>query len=139
MKDGSVKMNPGHLNPDAIKPAGPTDPELQILVARNKDTKKTIAVYANLALHYVGNGKSLSVSADYFGEYAKALQRIAGEDFLVILANGCQGNINNLDFSKPSDIKRLLPATTSRKRRSRRNLEAMVHPQGRGLHKQSNG
>ncbi|NLG13732.1 MAG: hypothetical protein GX561_05945 [Lentisphaerae bacterium] len=101
MKDGSVKMNPGHLNPDAIKPAGPTDPELQILVARNKDTKKTIAVYANLALHYVGNGKSLSVSADYFGEYAKALQRIAGEDFLVILANGCQGNINNLDFSKP--------------------------------------
>lgn len=101
MKDGTVRMNPGYCNPDAIKPAGPTDPELGVMIFREKDSRKPIAVYANYPLHYVGNNKHCWISADYFGEYATALQRIAGESFMVIMANGCQGNINNCDFTRP--------------------------------------
>ncbi len=102
MKDGRVVMNPGYLNPEAVRPAGPTDPELGLLILREVQTRRPLAVYGNLALHYVGNGCSTWVSADYFGEFAKALQRLAGADFLVALTNGCQGNINNCDFSRPA-------------------------------------
>jgi len=102
MKDGRVVMNPGYQNPDALRPAGPTDPELGVLILREAETRRPIAVYANLALHYVGNPCGTWVSADYFGEYARALQRLAGAEFLVMLANGCQGNINNCDFTRPA-------------------------------------
>jgi hypothetical protein len=98
MRDGSVRMNPGYQNPDAIRPAGPTDPQLGLLIVRDL-ARQPLAVYANLALHYVGNGQGTWVSADYFAEFGRALQRIAGDDFLVAMANGCQGNINNCDFA----------------------------------------
>lgn len=101
MKDGTTRMNPGYMNPDAICPAGPTDPQLGMLIARDPVTKKPIAMYANLALHYVGCGEANWVSADYFGYFASAMQRIAGADFLVAMANGTQGNINNCDFFHP--------------------------------------
>lgn len=102
MRDGRVVMNPGYQHPDAIRSAGPTDPELGLLIVREPQTRRPIAVYGNLALHYVGNACHTWVSADYFGEYAKALQRIAGDEFMVMMANGCQGNINNCDFTRPA-------------------------------------
>jgi len=101
MRDGSVRMNPGYQNPDAIRAAGPTDPQLGLLIIRDLD-RQPIAVYANLSLHYVGNSQATWVSADYFAEFAKALQRIAGSGLLVAMANGCQGNINNCNFAKPA-------------------------------------
>ena len=107
MKDGSVRMNPGYMNPNAIRPAGPTDPQLGLLIARDPVTKKPLALYANLALHYVGPSKIHTIiSADYFGCFAAAMQRIAGADYLVMLANGTQGNINNCDFTKPARTSR---------------------------------
>lgn len=101
MRDGSVRMNPGYQNPEALRPAGPTDPQLGLLFFRDLE-RRPLAVYANLSLHYVGNTCHTWVSADYFGEFAKALQRLAGAEFLVALANGCQGNINNCDFTRPA-------------------------------------
>ena len=107
MKDGSTVMNPGYMNPNAVCPAGPTDPQLGLLIARDPVTKKPLALYANLALHYVGPWKIHTIiSADYFGCFAAAMQRIAGADFLVMLANGTQGNINNCDFTKPARTSR---------------------------------
>lgn len=103
MRDGSYRMNPVPLDADAISPAGPIDPELGILVIREPETRKAIAVYSNLSLHYVGNGRGNWISADYFEDYAKALQRIAGEQCTVIMANGCQGDINNIDFKQKPD------------------------------------
>ena len=101
MKDGTFRMNPPKNSPDVICPAGPTDPQLGLLIIREKGTRKPIAVYANLSLHYIGNRRGTSISADYFEDYSKALQHIAGEEFMVILANGCQGNINNVDWNNP--------------------------------------
>ncbi|MBR4675565.1 MAG: hypothetical protein IKP00_13975 [Victivallales bacterium] len=106
MKDGTTRMNPGYMNPDAICPAGPTDPQLGLLIVRDPVTKVPLALYANLALHYVGTSNGLAISADYFGYFASAMQRIAGADFLVILANGTQGNINNCDFTRPQRTSR---------------------------------
>ena len=100
MKDGSVQMNPGYANENKVRPAGPTDPELLLLILRTPE-RKPIAVLANLGLHYVGAAAHTWVSADYFAAFGRALQRCAGADFVGIMANGCQGDINNLDFTQP--------------------------------------
>jgi neutral ceramidase len=102
MKDGSVRMNPGYQNPDMVKPAGPTDPEVGLLVARDADTKAPIAAIGNYSLHYVGGPYYHSISADYFGYFDRALQRLAGRDFVAMMANGCCGDINNCDFTQPT-------------------------------------
>lgn len=100
MKDGTVKMNPGHQNPDMLRPAGPTDPEVAVAVLIDDDYRP-IAALANYALHYVGGGKGTAISADYFAVFGRALQRMAGQDFIAIMANGCCGDLNNIDFSAP--------------------------------------
>ena len=46
------------------------------------------------------------ISADYFEFFAYAMHRLAGTEFLVMLANGTQGNINNCDFTKPARTSR---------------------------------
>lgn len=100
MKDGAVRMNPGYQNPDALRPAGPTDPEVGVLAIMD-DRHAPIAVLANYALHYVGGPFALSVSADYFGAFDHALQRMAGRDFVAVMMNGCCGDLNNCDFTQP--------------------------------------
>ena len=100
MRDGSVRMNPGYANSDRIRPAGPTDPELGLMILRTPE-RRPIAVLANLALHYVGATASTWISADYFAEFGRALQRCAGAEFVAIMTNGCQGNVNNCDFTNP--------------------------------------
>ena len=98
LKDGSVRMNPGCLNPEAIEPVGPTDPTLSVLVTRTPD-RAPLAVLGNLGLHYVGS-RNGDISSDYFGEFCRALQRCAGRQFQAILSNGCFGDINNVNFGR---------------------------------------
>ncbi len=100
MTDGTVRMNPGYQNPDAVKPAGPTDPEVG-LIALVDDESRPIAALANYSLHYVGGPFPLSISADYFGAFDRALQRMAGDEFVAVMMNGCCGDINNCDFTAP--------------------------------------
>ena len=101
MKDGAVQMNPGFENPDMLRPAGPTDPEIALLAIETLDGAP-IAALANYSLHYVGGPYHDRISADYFGAFDRALQRLAGSDFVAIMANGCCGDINNCDFTRPA-------------------------------------
>ncbi len=108
MKDGSVLMNPPVGGEELVRPAGPTDPEVVLLVAETPDGEP-IAAIANYSLHYVGGAPNV-LSADYFGAFAEALQRMAGAGFVAVIANGCCGDINNVDRSKPpSDRPRPYP------------------------------
>lgn len=99
MKDGTVKMNPGFLNPDMVRPAGPSDPEVAVAVVLD-DNYGPIAALCNYSLHYVGSSAATTLSANYFGAFGRALQRMAGRDFLAIMANGCCGDINNGDWTR---------------------------------------
>jgi hypothetical protein len=109
MKDGSVRMNPGHLNPEAIEPAGPTDPQLGLIVLRSPQGRP-IGAMGNLSLHYVGvAGDGCVICADYFAAFGRALNRCAGVQFVCPLANGTFGDVNNCDFSRPA---RTNPAPT---------------------------
>ena len=97
MSDGTVRTNPGVENPDVVEPAGPTDPEIGLLVMRDGSDGTPIAAVGNYALHYVGGGDGRSVSADYFAVVEQALNREKGHAFPVLWTNGCSGDINNVD------------------------------------------
>ena len=101
-----VLMNPPFASPDLVRPSGPVDPEAFVVSIRTI-AGEPLAVLANYSLHYVGGIPEGLVSADYFGEFARAIAaRLQASDrFVGILSNGTSGNINNLDFSKPRSRK----------------------------------
>ena len=94
-----VKMNPGN-SPDVLdRPAGPVDPDITVISVRDAKNKP-LGLFANYALHYVGGVPRGTVSADYFGEFARLMptRLRAGEDFVAMMANGASGDINNIAF-----------------------------------------
>ena len=114
MKNGSVVTNPGILNPDIVGPAGPTDPEVGLLSVMDEE-RNLVAALASYSLHYVGgpygavgslkegtSNVDTSITADYFGAFDAALQRMAGVEFVGIMLNGCSGDINNIDVTRPA-------------------------------------
>lgn len=111
-----VKMNPPVGSPDLIEPAGPTDPAIPFIALREKpngivktleDTPPPmIALFSTYSLHYVGGVGSGHISADYFGMYCDALERLLKAErqtpaFVAMMANGTSGDINNINFKKP--------------------------------------
>jgi len=100
MRDGSVRMNPGYQNPDMVRPAGPTDPELVILGVFDHQ-HGLMASVVNYALHYVGGPFGETISADYFGVVDQTLTRLSRPDSVHLLLNGCCGDINNCNFTQP--------------------------------------
>ncbi len=101
-----VRMNPPRGNSKLLRPSGPIDPEVSILCAQALDGRP-IALLANYSLHYVGGVPSKSLSADYFGEFARQIaHRVGASDtepaFVGMMSNGTSGNINNINFFEGS-------------------------------------
>ena len=99
-KMDAVKMNPG-TGPEILeRPAGPTDPDIDILSIQDPK-RKPLALFANYALHYVGGSPKAQISADYFGEFARVFpSRVnGGPEFVAMMSNGASGNINNIPFN----------------------------------------
>ncbi|NOZ20531.1 MAG: hypothetical protein GXP25_05510 [Planctomycetes bacterium] len=95
MKTGGVRMNPGLNDPNRLEPEGPIDPDVNVLCFKRSD-KSTAGLLCNYALHYVSSrGKGTEISANYFAAFCEIIQRLLGERFQAILANGCCGDINN--------------------------------------------
>ena len=131
MKDGTVRDNfaIGYENPDRVRPAGPTDPEIVVLVVRDKQ-RRPICLLANYSLHYVGGPYDLAISADYFGHFDRAIQSLAGYRFVGIMANGCCGDVNNIDISRPRPE---MPYPTYQAERVANVLAAAVYGAWQGL------
>ena len=105
--DDKVKMNPGVMNKNLIKAAGPIDPDVTILSVRTK-AGKPLALLANYSLHYVGGVEALS--ADYFAAFAERMGQLLQAEgstpaFVGIMSNGTSGDINNVNFQKPVERK----------------------------------
>jgi hypothetical protein len=105
-----VLMNPGAGNPNVVKPAGPTDPEVAFLLVRARKGDRPLALLANYSLHYVGGVPNGHVSADYFAVFADRIRELLGADrqdppFVGILSNGTSGDVNNIDvLGKPERL-----------------------------------
>ena len=97
-----VRMNPPAGSPDLLRPAGPTDPDVSVVSIQTADGKP-LALLANYSLHYVGDVPPGTVSADYFGEFARQIEnRLAADGvFVAMLTNGTSGDVNNINFREP--------------------------------------
>ncbi len=93
-----VQFNPGHQNPDKIRPVGVPDPRLSVLAFRDRGGKP-IAALVNYNTHYAG---APHLSSDYFGVVCRGLGKAigSGDDFVALASNGNSGNINCIDFSQ---------------------------------------
>ena len=102
MKDGAFRTNPGKLNPDVVRPAGPIDPALSIVYFESLD-KKPVAILVNFALHVaiVGGNR---FSSDFPGVMSELIGKVKGEEFVTIFTNGTSGNINHVNVSNPDQL-----------------------------------
>jgi neutral ceramidase len=109
-------MNPGHLNPNAVRRLGPIDPAVTILSVQSPEGRP-IALLANYSTHYAG---SPALSADYFGVFCRKIAGLLGAEggkepptrndalgtpnppFVALMSNGTSGDANCLDFDHPA-------------------------------------
>ncbi len=95
MRDGSVGWNPGKLNPNIVRPAGPTDDELSVVYFADQ-AARSLATYVNFAMHLDTVGGT-QFSADYPFALAECLARAKGAEMLTIFTIGCAGDINHVN------------------------------------------
>jgi neutral ceramidase len=95
MKDGSVGWNPGKLNPNIVRPAGPVDPDVPVVLFESL-TGAPLATYVNFALHQDTVG-GLEASADYAYTLGNVLGKVKGAGMLTVFSIGAAGNINHIN------------------------------------------
>ncbi|HEY5328986.1 MAG TPA: neutral/alkaline non-lysosomal ceramidase N-terminal domain-containing protein [Acidobacteriaceae bacterium] len=99
MKNGSVGWNPGKLNPNIVRPAGPVDYGVPVLYFESPDEKKPVAAYVNFGVHQDTTG-GLLFSGDYSYTLSKVLKLAKGDDFFTLFTIGAAGNVNHIDVSR---------------------------------------
>ncbi|MBE0534356.1 MAG: TIM barrel protein [Phycisphaerae bacterium] len=111
MKDGTVRFNPGVLNPDIVKAAGPIDPEVGVVFVDDAATGKPAAAIVNFALHLDTTGGTL-YAADYPFYVEQTLRRQYGDDFILFFGAGTCGDINHIDVTTKERLKTETIGTT---------------------------
>jgi len=97
MKDGTVGWNPGKLNPNILRPAGPIDPDVPVVAFGDSEVKPA-AVYVNYAMHQDTVGGT-EYSADYAFTLSRLLRDAFAPDLLTLFTVGCAGNLNHFDVA----------------------------------------
>ncbi|MEN6575489.1 MAG: neutral/alkaline non-lysosomal ceramidase N-terminal domain-containing protein [Phycisphaerales bacterium] len=109
MKDGTVRFNPGVLNPDIVRAAGPIDPGVGIVLFR--DGQAALAGLVNFALHLDTLGGT-QYAADYPYYVEQTLRETLGKDFVLLFGNGTCGDINHIDVTTQDRLKTETIGTT---------------------------
>jgi neutral/alkaline ceramidase-like enzyme len=104
MKDGTVRFNPGRLNSDIVRPAGPTDPAVSVLLLTEVATSKPFASITNFAMHLDTIGGT-EYAADYPYYVERKLREKLGSDFVSLFGTGTCGDINHIDVKGSSPLK----------------------------------
>ena len=98
MKNGKVVFNPGLRNPDIVRPAGPTDPDVGIVLARDPTSKTPFAGLTVFATHSDTVCGTL-YSADYEYYLEQTLRAVFGQHYISAFGLGTCGDINHIDVS----------------------------------------
>ncbi len=104
MKGGTVRFNPGVLNANIVKAAGPIDPDVGIVFIDDAAGKKPIGAIVNFALHLDTVGGRL-YAADYPFYVEGVLRAEYGEDFVLFFGTGACGDINHIDVTRRERLK----------------------------------
>jgi hypothetical protein len=99
MKDGGVRTWMRLKDPDVVRPAGPIDPDVGLLLLRAAEGGQPLAVLSNFALHLDTVGGTLW-SADYPYHIEQTLRKSLGRDVVSVFGTGCCGDINHVDPSR---------------------------------------
>jgi neutral ceramidase len=99
MKDGTVGWNPGKHNPNTIRPVGPIDPEVSVLLFETP-ARQPLCTCVNFAMHADTTGGQ-KISADYPGALARRLAEVKGPQMLTLFANGACGDLNHVNVQWP--------------------------------------
>ncbi len=99
MKDGSTGWNPGKLNPNIFRPAGPTDADLPFLLVRDAASGKPIGSLTVFAMH-TAIYSDAPFGACYPGHLQTHLrQQLDAPGMVSIFGEGCAGDVNHVDVS----------------------------------------
>ena len=98
MKNGSVVFNPGKLNPEIIRPAGPVDTDLGIVLLKSADGSQSLAALTVFPLHLDTVGGT-EYAADYPFYLERTLRQKLGNQFVSLFGNGTCGDINHVDVT----------------------------------------
>ena len=104
MKDGAVRFNPGPGNPNVVRPAGPVDDSLPVLLFRNPIDNKPFASLTTFAMHTAVFGGT-EFGADFPSVIQTRLQKSFGDDFVSLFAEGTAGDINHIEVGNANRLK----------------------------------
>ncbi|MGL4422673.1 MAG: neutral/alkaline non-lysosomal ceramidase N-terminal domain-containing protein, partial [Gemmataceae bacterium] len=96
MMDGSVRFNPGKLNPGIVRPAGPVDHAVPVVMIQQDG--KPVGCFTSFGMHTAVHGGP-NFSACYPGHIQLGLQKTYGEKFISVFGEGCAGDINHVNTS----------------------------------------
>ncbi len=100
MRDGSQVTHPGKENADKVRPAGPIDPEVGVIAAREPGGK-LLGVFVNFACHLT-IGRGAGFSADYVYDLRETLRRHYGRPELPVgFLLGAAGDVTQVDNQRP--------------------------------------
>ncbi len=139
MKDGPVRFNPGRKNPNIIRPAGPIDPELNLLFFESIQDHNPIGALTVFPLHLDTTGGTL-YSADFPSYLHSSLRETLGQDFESFFGPGACGDINHIDVERKNPQKKGIEAERIGNALAREvlasvtNLESVETPSLAALH-----
>ncbi len=103
MRNGKVVFNPGLLNTNIVRPAGPADPEVGILMAQRPGAHEPFAGATFFAMHSDTVGGTL-FSADYEYYIQQTLRSKFGTNFISAFGLGTCGDINHINVAKKERV-----------------------------------
>ena len=104
MRNGKVVFNPGQMNTNIVRPAGPTDPEVSILLARDWQSGKPFAGLTVFAMHLDTAGGT-EYSADYAFYLQEGLRKKFGPSYISAFGAGTCGDLNHINVNKKETTK----------------------------------
>src|SRR5690606_28556434 len=84
---------------EIVKPAGPIDPDLELLLIEKVSDGALMGVISNFAVHSDTFGGT-AFSADYPGVLASELKGKLGGNFVSVFLPGASGDLNHIDVRK---------------------------------------
>ena len=98
MKNGLTYTHPRQGNPDIVKVAGPTDPQVGV-VGGWSDSGKLLGCIVNFACHATTNPPGISANYIYYLE--KVIRGMFGQDVVVVFLQGASGDVTQVDNLSP--------------------------------------
>jgi len=119
MRDGTARCHPEACDPAILHVEGPTDPEVAVATFTNGNGR-VVAALLHHTCHPCHGYPHRYVIGDWPGAWAALMREHWGEGCVLLVVNGCCGNIHHCDHTDPEQhsdhqqMARMLAETTHR-------------------------